>query len=402
MLERRTERLAGDVSLAVPMSWQLIGYALLAALAAALFFLFTASYARVENVAGAIVLDRGVAPVVPSRAGIVAALAVREGQRVRAGDPLARIRSGEDLAGGGTAPERMRSALAEQDERLASQGGLVRRAAAAEQARLAAESAGLGGEIASLDTQLAAQRRLVEVARGEFDAVQGVAGRGFISRRDLESREAALLSRRQRLAELEQLRVAKAADLAATRRAAAKAGAAAEAEAAGLQSSRAALAGRMAEVEAAGGYTLVAPVDGVVTALTARPGQPADRERPLMIVLPAGAAPRAELYVPSAAAGFLAIGQQVRLAVDAFPYQRFGAVDARIVQISSVAIPRATADGSTAPVYLVTAELARPSVTAFGREQPLLPGMALTARIVTERQSLAEWLFEPLVAVRRR
>ena len=51
------------------------------------------------------------------------------------------------------------------------------------------------------------------------------------------------------------------------------------------------------------------------------------------------------------------------------------------------------------PVYLVTAELAEPFVRAFGRRQPLLPGMTLSARIVAERQSLLHWLFEPLFAV---
>ena len=118
-----------------------------------------------------------------------------------------------------------------------------------------------------------------------------------------------------------------------------------------------------------------------------------------MIVVPNDATPRAELYVPTNAAGFLAIGQEVRLAVDAFPYQRYGTVSAKISEISSVAIPRRGADGAAVPVYLVTAELTQPWVVAFGRKQPLLPGMALTARIVTEKQSLFRWLFEPLFAV---
>jgi membrane fusion protein len=42
------------------------------------------------------------------------------------------------------------------------------------------------------------------------------------------------------------------------------------------------------------------------------------------------------------------------------------------------------------------------AVTAFGRSEPLVSGMTLSARIVTEKQSLLEWLFEPLYAVRRR
>ena len=43
-------------------------------------------------------LDKGVAPIVPTRRGVVIALLVRDGQRVRAGDPLVQIRSEEDMA----------------------------------------------------------------------------------------------------------------------------------------------------------------------------------------------------------------------------------------------------------------------------------------------------------------
>jgi membrane fusion protein len=50
----------------------------------------------------------------------------------------------------------------------------------------------------------------------------------------------------------------------------------------------------------------------------------------------------------------------------------------------------------------VTVKLAQSWVMAFGRRQPLVPGMTLTARIITERQNLFQWLFEPLFAVQRR
>lgn len=402
VLEHRADRLQGDVSIAVPISWQVIGYALLAALVVALVFLFTASYSRVENVAGAIVLDKGVASIVPTRTGIVADLPAREGQRVKPGDALVRIRSEEDMAGGGTGPKRILEALNEQDRRLASQTALMGNAAAAEAARLSAQITGLTQEIASLDNQISAQQRLVQVAESEFNQIQSVAGKGFISRRELETREVALIARRQQLAQLQQNRAAKTAEVAAARRAIPQAQAQAEAQAAGVESSRAGLAQQATQAEVAQGYTLTSPIAGTVTAVTARLGQPVSQQQPLMVIMPVAATPRAELYVPTSAAGFLEVGQEVRLAVDAFPYQRFGTVRARIAEISSVAVPKATAEGGAIPVYLVTADLIGNTVKAFGRDQPLLPGMTLSARIITQRQSLFEWLFQPLFAVSQR
>jgi membrane fusion protein len=398
-LAHQAERLHGEVNVALPLSWQVIGYLLLAGLAAALIFLAMASYSRVETVAGAVVLDKGVAPIVPSRRGVVIALLARDGQRVRAGDPLVQIRSEEDLGAGGTAPQRV---IEEQDRRLADQTALVMSAAGAERQRLAAQIRGLTEEITSLDNQIADQQRLVAVAENDFRNVQSVAEKGYISHRELEAREAALITRRQQLSQLRQARAGKSAEVLGATRSIPQAGATAQAQAAGVQSSRAELAQQVAEAEAAKGYTLRSPVDGIVTAVVARLGQPAAQDQQLMSIMPAGGKPRVELYVPTSAAGFLALGQEVRLAVDAFPYQRFGTIDARISEISSAAIPRPSPNGGTVPVYLVTAELAQPWVSAFGRRQPLLPGMTLSARIVTEKQSLLEWLFEPILAVRRR
>jgi membrane fusion protein len=275
-------------------------------------------------------------------------------------------------------------------------------AAAEDQSRSTALMAGLAREIVSLDAQISAQRRLVEVAANEFHQVSSIAERGFISSRDLNTRETALLTRRQQLAQLDQLRASKLAELAQARRAMAQARATAEAQATGIQSNRAGLVQQLVQAETAEGYTLTSPINGTVTAVTARVGQPASQQQPLMVIIPADATPRVELYVPTNAAGFLAVGQEVRLAVDAFPYQRYGTVAARIAEISTVAIAHQTPDGGAVPVYLVTADLSEPWVPAFGGRQPLLPGMTLSARIVTQKQSLLEWLFEPVFAVRRR
>lgn len=401
-LEHRADRLQGDVHVAVPVSWQVIGYTLLAALVASFLFLAFASYARVETAPGAIILDRGVAPVVATRPGVVMAVNVRETQRVAAGAPLAEIRAEETLAAGTTASSRILETMARQDSDLGRQSSELAAAAVAEQSRLAAQIAGLEQEIASLDEQVAVQRELVTSASNEVDLTREIASRGYLSRRDVLARQEMLMTRRQHLAQLQQQRGAKAASLAEARRSAAQARAQASAETAGLSASRSELAQRRIDTQAARGYMLTAPVAGTVTAVTARVGLAASPQEPLMMIVPDDAAVLAELYVPTSAAGFLAPGQEVRLAVDAFPFQRFGTVPARIRTISRTTVMRSAGEGSATPVYLVTAALDRPWVSAFGRRQMLVPGMTLSARIVTERQSLFQWLFEPIFAVRGR
>lgn len=399
--QKRADRLHGSVSLATPLAWQAIGFLLLVALVISIVFLAMASYARVETVSGAVTLDKGLATIIPSRSGVVAALKVSEGQRVRAGELLARIRSEEDMIDGNTAPTRIRRALDEADSRLEAQGKSLLAAAHAQQERLREQISGLLAEQVSVARQISGQRRLVDLATADYESVQRLAANGFISRRDMETRQATLLSRQQQLAQLEQLGASKAAAIAEARRAMTEASATAQAQVAGAQSQRAVLAQQLAQAELARGYAITSPVDGVVTALIAHLGQPVNSQQQLMIVVPEHAKPRIELYVPTAAAGFLSPGQEVRLAIDAFPYQRFGTVSAQVSNVSGTTIVRQESKGPI-PVYLVTATLDQPWIKAFSRRQLLSPGMTLTARIVTEKRSLLEWLFEPIFAVRNR
>lgn len=401
VMRSRADRLHGDVTIATPLSWQVIGFLLIAGLVVATIFFATATYARVEVVTGLVTLDKGVASIVPSRPGVVTAIAVDEGESVSAGQTLARIRAEEDMAGGTTVSDRVRRSLDEQDARLATQGELLLAAASAEQARLRGQIEGLRAEIASLDDQIEDQRQLVQVALKEAADLETVATRGFISRRDLEARQSVLLSRRQQLAQLRQAQGAKRAEMAEAERAAEQARATAQAQYARAQSERAALATEVAQADLARGYTIKSPVRGIATAITARPGQPVRADRQLMMVVPTDAVPRVELYVPTTAAGFLQPRQEVRIAVDAFPYQRFGTVPARIVAISRATVPKEGPAG-VVPVYLVTAELGQAWINGFGKRVPLAPGMTLTARIVTDKRSLFEWLFEPVLAVRKR
>jgi membrane fusion protein len=389
------------VSLAVPVAWQLIGYLLFGAVIISILFLASASYARVEAVTGAVVIDKGTAPIVATRVGVIADVRVHEGQQVAAGEVLARVRSEEQLTGGGTAPQRVIDSLNEQNRQLGNQAAMILDAASAERSRLEETISGAQQEIGNLDQQISDQQKLVDLAETQFKQIQTVAEKGFISRRDLDSQQAILLSRRQQLEQLRQSRAAKTALLADARRSIAETASTAQAQSVGVQAQRTQLAQQTAQFDAAKGYALISPVAGTVTALTARIGAPAEQGQSLMVVVPTGGRRRVELYVPTSAAGFLKKGQDVHFAVDAFPYEQFGTLGGHIADISNAPVAKQGPSGM-ASVYLVTAELSRTSVRAFGREQPLMPGMTLTARIITRRQTLLEWLFEPLFAVSRR
>lgn len=313
------------------------------------------------------------------------------------------MRAEERLLGGGTEPNLIANSLRDQGRDLALQGTQQLAASRADQARLQEQMRAFGREVDSLRRQRADQLTLLNSARSAYDDTNRIAQRGFISRRDLQAREAEVLSRRQQLEQLDQAIFAKEAELTTTRKAIEQTGASAQSQASATRVGLSALKREAASALLAKGYVLVSPFDGVATAVSARSGQMADPRKGLMMIIPNGARPKVELQIPSSAIGFIAPEQEVRIAVDAFPYQQFGTLVGRVEKVSLAADTGPGEDGkATAPSYLVTVDLPQMGIVAFGKLQPLRPGMSITARIVTERRSLLQWLFDPLLAVSRR
>ena len=402
VLDRKVDRLSGDVAIALPTSWQTIGLLLFGALVIALVFLWQAPYSRVQVATGSIVPDKGVAQIVPTRSGIITDIAVEEGESVDGGTLLVSIRSEEDQQGGASATAQVEAAIRRQDASLAMQVDMANRAAAAQQAQIAAQQSGIQAEIAQLQSQITIQQSLVESAQSEFDRARDIAERGFISERDLQARQDTLLSRRQELLRLNQTLGSRRSALLEAERARSSVAAQSGSQSALIAADRAAVAQQAASASGARAYALKAPVDGQVTALTARSGQAVQPGTPLMTIVPSGARLRAELYVDSSAIGFVEEGQDVRLAVDAYPYQRFGTVPGKVLTVSRSVVTRAGPNGQPMSFYIVTVAPTTDTIRAYGRDYPLSPGMSLSARIIAEKQSLLEWLFEPLFAVRNR
>lgn len=86
-LDASRSRLGAPVKPVGVAGWVLTAF-LLAIFATAGVFVATARYARKETVPGVLTPTAGSARVTPLRPGVIAAVHVKEGERVRAGQPL--------------------------------------------------------------------------------------------------------------------------------------------------------------------------------------------------------------------------------------------------------------------------------------------------------------------------
>jgi membrane fusion protein len=121
------------------------------------------------------------------------------------------------------------------------------------------------------------------------------------------------------------------------------------------------------------------------------------------VLIPEGGRLEAELLAPSRSIGFIKPGQEVRISLQAFPYQRFGTLSGRVRSVSATVLAPAEVAiqglNIQEPTFRIRVSLSRDAMTAYGESIPLQPGMLVSADVVFDRRSLLQWLFDPIYAV---
>jgi membrane fusion protein len=233
-----------------------------------------------------------------------------------------------------------------------------------------------------------------------------VARKGYLSRRDVNSREVAVLSAEQELATLNRQKSTVERDIADIRARLASIPLEINAARSEAETAEASISQRRAESEARRLQFVTAPVGGRVAALPVTTGQSISAGATVAVIIPTGGRIEAELLAPSRAIGFVQPGQDVALSLQAFPYQRFGTVAGKIRTVSSTVISpneiQLPGLSIQEPVFRIRVALTRESILAYSQTIPFQPGMLVSAEIVFDRRSLLEWLFDPIYAVGRR
>lgn len=403
VFEARRGRGLGGISLAQPLrQWWLAVLAVLAAIAV-VAFLMLGEYTRRSRVSGQLVPDLGLATILSPGSGVVTRLYPEEGDRVVRHDALARIDVPRVMASGTDAMAAIRQGLETQRQSVAAMGESQLRQIDAQRDGLTIQRNAARRELAQIEGEVDTRREQVRVGMETTGRYRALLERRYISALQFNQQQQAMLeltaeqqslerqatSLRRTLAQIEQtlheLPSRRQSAQATTRR-----------ELAGLEQER-------VQHEASGELLIRTPVAGLVASRLIEPGQSVQAGQPLMSVLPAGSQLQAQLLVPSAAVGFVEPGDPVLLRYQAYPYQKFGHHAGTVIRVSrsAIAAPAGTGPGGE-PAYRVLVALDRQSILAYGKPEPLRPGMRLDADILGERRKLYEWALEPLYALRGR
>ncbi len=397
-----TRRLDGPVVLATPLSIKLLSGFLAGAILIAAGFAATASYARKATVSGWLVPDLGLIRATTQAPGLVKRLLVAEGETVAQGARIAELAFSSETASGNTG-ERIALSLAAEKEAIKTRSEAQIAKLLAEQAQAERRMKGLAGELTQARSQVKLQERRLRLAQDLVTRSEPLVGKGYLTRRDFDARVSAALAAEQELTgQVRQVAAVERelADLDGRLKAIPIEIAAAKAE---LQAADASLQQRSIDTDARRTQFITAPIGGRVAALPVAAGQSVQAGATIAIMTPAGGRLEAELLTPSRAVGFIRPNQEVRLMLQAFPFQRFGAEMGKVRSVSStvlgpteISIPGISVQE---PVFRVRVTLDRESINAYSESITLQPGLLLSADIVFDRRSLLQWLFDPIYAV---
>jgi membrane fusion protein len=398
-------RMVSGAALRPPVSFAVMTAALVVTVVAMFTYLGTQSYARKAAVTGYLAPLHGVVRVLPPKAGIIVSVAVSEGDSVKAGDPLLRVRTERTAIGGADVDATVRQALTQQRDLQLRQVALEEATAGSEADRLKERIGRLQQECDSLTLQIGSQRDRAALAEEQATVSRDLAAKGFVSAVEQRRREDARISQMQGLDTLRQQLAAKQGELVELRFALTELPGRTADKVANLRAAAAELDTRLAEAEGQRAYMIVAPTSGRVSAVQANAGNPADPTQPLLSIVPEGEDLQAVLFVPERAIGFVSPGQSVRLALDAFPFERFGAQDGTISSVARTLLRpeqlSAVMDPPREPSYRVTVALKRQDITAYGRDIPLQADMQLRANIIFDRRSFIQWILDPVLSARK-
>jgi HlyD family secretion protein len=147
--------------------------------------------------------------------------------------------------------------------------------------------------------------------------------------------------------------------------------------------------------------TMVAPMDAVVLEIADVSIGTVVREAEQMFKLvPWQHSLEVELQISPQDVGFIAVGQAVKIKLDAFPFQRHGSLQGTLSSVSQDALPRAAAGADRTPAaesyYRAKVRLDSTELRRVPPETRLLPGLTADTQVVVGRRSVLWYFLMPI------
>ena len=388
--------------LSKPVSGLLLAALSALAVVGMVLFAFSFQFARKEQATGYLTPVGGWSRVSVRNPAVVRQRFVEAGEVVEVGDVLFELTASEGLAKGQSVANRILRDIEGRRQALRERLAVTDAQYANDAVLLDADRTAAEREVEHLASELRSHEARLAIARRQYARVLRLRRSGAIAEVDLlavaddvESRSVAVSAV---LRELATVRTRLETHAERVRRL----GHERDAERASAADRLHALAVEETKIGAEESGRLLAPRNGRIGSVRAQPG---DSVRPgdvLLDIMPVDGELQAKLFVSAGAIGSVNLGQDVRIYLDAFPYERHGAQHGRVLAVSETAVPSRAwdvpvgADGYGATAFRIDVGFPGGFSLAPEHARSLRPGLTLSADIVRDYATLADWLTEPL------
>jgi len=405
-IDAQREKFLGEATIARPVPFWV--FTLLAAGTAVLLIAVAlwGQYTRRERVEGYLALDTGAARVLIPDAGRVTSLMIKEGEEVKAGDPMATISLDRSTGTGPSTNEAVAAEMANRRLILEKEQAQWRELGAQQIEQNRQRQKDLATELTQIDREMKLQDERIRSAKDQLARYKGLAGeKQFVSEALVKAKQDEVTDQEIKRETLLRQRGQVERDLASAKLEgpAIELRSRTQVEQVARQISE--LQEGMTQVEAKRETVIRAPMAGVVTNIAVNRGQSAAADTTLATVLPRGSGLHVELLVPTRAIGFVKTGNEVVLRYEAFPYERFGQYRGTVTDIGRNVWTQGEHVGpltAKEPVYRIDVKLDKQVVSALGTDYALRPGMLVSADLLLEKRTLLEWIFEPVLKLKER
>jgi membrane fusion protein len=409
----------GGIRVGRPLSFSLVTVSALTLAAALVAFACWGEVTRKVTLHGVLLPAGGLINVSAPQAGVIADVLVQENDEVMAGQPLLRIKS-ERVTVAGDAAALNAQALAARRSSLDTERRLAEQSLRQRQDAISQRLQSLQAEERQALSELENHRLRVQLGLKSLDRQDELARSGFVASAQVQQKQEELLDLQLRERNAERNLQALQRDLQTARSEKLANDTQARTSLTQIDRAVASLEQESTESDTRNSLILTAPQAGRISVLTLGVGQTVQPGQTLVSLVPsahsstgpAGANPaelQAQLYAPSRAAGFVQPGQAVWLRYSAFPYQKFGMHEGRVIAVSRSPISpqdfpigqsQALLVGSQSnePTYRITVKVPRQSVNTYEAQTPLVAGMSLDADVRQESRKVWEWMLEPVLA----
>lgn len=139
---------------------------------------------------------------------------------------------------------------------------------------------------------------------------------------------------------------------------------------------------------------LTSPVDGKVQQLAVHTvGGVVEAAKPLMVIVPENSRLVVNAKILNKDIGFVEVGQEAEVKLEAFPYTKYGIIEGKVLTISNDSIE----DENLGLVYDARIEMSAYQIQVDKRMVSLSPGMATTVEVKTGNRRVLEYVLTPLL-----